>query len=55
QSTVSSVGQKLQIPYNANPFFRPKVVFNQQPTTAITTLQSVSRDSSIVNSNANIQ
>ncbi|CAF3641356.1 unnamed protein product [Rotaria socialis] len=55
QPTTSSVGQKLQIPYNANPFFRPKVVFNQQPTTSITTLQSASRDSSIVNSNANIQ
>ncbi|CAF4987837.1 unnamed protein product, partial [Rotaria sp. Silwood1] len=56
QPTSLNVGQKIQIPYNANPFFRPKIVPNQQLITTINTnLPPPSRDSSIVSTNSNIQ
>jgi hypothetical protein len=54
QPTSLNGGQKVQNPYYANPFFRPKVVTNQQPTTS-TTLAAPSRDSSTVTTNVTIQ
>lgn len=45
-TVTSNVGQKLQVAYNGNPFFRPKVIPNQQ---------LINHDSSAGNSNTNIQ
>jgi hypothetical protein len=51
QPTSVNAGQKVQNPYYANPFFRPKLVTNQQPTTTTNTNlppPPPSRDSSTV-------
>lgn len=47
--------QKVQNPYYANPFFRPKIVTNQQPPSANTNVSPPSRDSSTVTTNVTIQ
>jgi hypothetical protein len=54
--TSVNAGQKAQNPYYANPFFRPKIVTNQQSlTTTNTNLPPPSRESSIVTTNLTIQ
>ncbi|CAF2946599.1 unnamed protein product [Rotaria sp. Silwood2] len=57
QPTTVNVGQKVQIPYSANPFFRPKIIPNQQPTTNtnLPPPPPPTRDSSTVSTNSNIQ
>ncbi len=56
QSTSLNTAQKVQNPYYANPFFRPKLITNQQPTTTTNTnVPPPSRDSSMVTTNLSIQ
>ena len=56
QSVAPNASQKIQNPYYANPFFRPKIVTNQQSINATTIAGNTvslppSRDSSTANTN----